>query len=62
MPWSESDGPERHTKKANTPARKKRWAAVANRVLERTGDEAVAIREANSVIKGKYNKRAPRAN
>lgn len=60
MPWTPDDGPERHTKKANTPAKKKRWAAVANRVLERTGDEAIAIREANSVIK--HNKRAPRAN
>ena len=50
MPWTPDDGPERHSKKANTPARKKQWTEVANKVLEETGDEGRAIREANAVV------------
>jgi hypothetical protein len=49
MPWTPNDA-ERHTHKANTPALKELWAQVANERLERTGDEARAIREANAVI------------
>lgn len=32
MPWTPDDA-ERHTKKADTPARQKLWAAVANHAL-----------------------------
>lgn len=32
MPWTAADA-ERHTKKADTPARQELWAKVANRVL-----------------------------
>ena len=49
MPWTSSDA-ERHTHKADTRDRQELWAKVANETLERTGDEARAIREANAVI------------
>jgi len=49
MPWTWNDA-ERHTHKATTTALKELWAKVANESLERTGDEARAIREANAVI------------
>jgi hypothetical protein len=49
MPWSPSDAP-RHTKKANTPKKKRQFAHVANKVLAATGDEGRAIREANTVV------------
>lgn len=48
MPWTPSDGPKRHTKKANTPGKKKAWSATANAVLKESGDEGKAIRIANS--------------
>jgi hypothetical protein len=49
MPWSPQDA-ERHTRKAATRALQELWAKIANETLERTGDEARAIREANSVV------------
>jgi hypothetical protein len=49
MPWT-SDEAERHTHKATTVELKELWAKVANERLERTGDEARAIREANAVV------------
>jgi len=59
MPWKASDA-QSHTKIANTPAKQKRWAAVANSALasckgDRKKCEASAIRQANSVI-GKASK------
>jgi uncharacterized protein YdaT len=50
MPWSENDGPARHTKKANTPAKKRQWAAAANSVLADSGDEGKAVRIANNAV------------
>lgn len=50
MPWTPSDGPARHTKKANTAKKRRQWAHVANGVLARTGDDALAVREANGVL------------
>ena len=50
MPWTPKSGPSRHTKKANSPKKKRQWAHVANSALERTGDEGRAIREANAVV------------
>ncbi len=50
MPWTPNNGPERHTRKADSPNKRKMWADVANSVLARTGDEAAAVREANGVI------------
>lgn len=50
MPWTPSDGPSRHTKKADTPAAKKQWAAVANKVLADSGDDGKAVRIANAAV------------
>ena len=62
MPWTPSDGPQRHTHKANTPAKKKQWSAVANAVLAKTGDDAQAVRTANGVIaKHQYTAHEERA-
>ena len=49
MPWSQRDA-YRHTSKASTPHLQRQWAQIANSVLEQTGDDARAIREANAVI------------
>lgn len=56
MPWSAKDGPARHTKRADTPAKKKQWAATANRVLDETGDEGRAVRTANAAVKRRKSK------
>ena len=56
MPWTAADAAS-HTKKADTPAKQKKWAAVANdalaRCLDDDGDqatcEAAAIKQANAV-------------
>lgn len=50
MPWTPSDGPLRHNRKANTPRKQETWSKVANSMLARTGDDASAIKIANSVI------------
>ena len=47
MPWTSEDA-KRHSKKMNTPARKKKWSAIANAVLKSSGNEGKAIRIANS--------------
>ena len=57
MPWTPKSGPSRHTKKANTPARKKAWSATANAVLKKSGDEGKAVRIANYVVKKKGKKK-----
>jgi hypothetical protein len=49
MPWTSNDA-AKHTHKATTGALKELWAKIANEALERTGDEARAIREANAVV------------
>jgi hypothetical protein len=49
MPWTPDDATS-HTKKATSEKAKRRWAEIANQVLEKTGDEGRAIREANAVI------------
>lgn len=54
MPWTAKDA-YRHTKSASTPQLQNQWAKVANSVLEKTGDEARAIREANATV-GKSKK------
>lgn len=50
MPWQPSDA-QRHTKKADTPKAKRQWRDIANSALERTGNEGLAVREANGVVK-----------
>jgi hypothetical protein len=49
MPWTADDA-ERHTHKADTRELQELWATIANETLERTGDDARAIREANAVV------------
>lgn len=50
MPWTPRDAAAK-TKKAKSPTARRQWRDVANSVLAKTGDDAQAIREANSVIK-----------
>lgn len=49
MPWTARDA-ARHTKKAKSPTARRQWAHVANAVLQKTGSDARAIREANAVV------------
>ena len=57
MPWSEKDASKK-TKKARSPKSRRQWRDVANSVLEKTGDEARAVRTANGVIaRGQRKKR-----
>lgn len=49
--WTAADA-KKHTHKATSSAKRKLWAEIANQVLEETGDEGRAIREANAVIAG----------
>lgn len=50
MPWTPSEA-ARHDKKAKGRKARKQWSDIANSVLRRTGNEGLAIREANGVIK-----------
>lgn len=47
MPWSPADA-TRHDKQANTPAKRRKWAAIANAILAKTGDDVLAIKTANA--------------
>ena len=49
MPWSSSEAHAK-THKARSPHAKRVWAKIANSVLQRTGNDASAIKIANSVI------------
>lgn len=49
MPWQPDDAPK-HNRKAKTAAQKHLWARVANERLDATGNDALAIREANSAL------------
>lgn len=59
MPWTPSDGPSRHTKKANTGPKRRQWSSTANSVRSKamasgkSEDEAdaQAIRVANAVVR-----------
>jgi hypothetical protein len=55
MPWTTKDVGGK-TKKAKSPTAKRQWKDVANSILKRTGDDARAIRGANSVIKKRMAK------
>jgi hypothetical protein len=50
MPWTTKDAHNK-THRAKSPKSKRQWSKVANAILERTGDDARAIRGANSVIR-----------
>lgn len=55
MPWTARDA-FRHTKKADTPHRKRMWADVANSVLADTGSDEKAIRAANAAVAKDHRK------
>jgi hypothetical protein len=59
-PWEMSSA-SAHTKKANTSAKKKQWSSTANAVLEKTGDDAKAIKIANAAVKKHPSKKKPKA-
>lgn len=56
MPWTARDA-SRHTKKAKSATAKRQWSKVANAVLQKTGSDARAIREANAVVGRRKRKR-----
>lgn len=56
MPWTSSDAYSK-THKAKSDKAKRQWSDVANSMLERTGDEATAIKAANSVVAKRTYKR-----
>ena len=49
MPWTSRDA-NRHNKKAKSGKASRQWAAVANSVLAKNGNDTRAVREANAVI------------
>ena len=49
MPWQATDA-ERHTKKADTPHKRRIWAQVANKALRNGATEENAIRQADAVV------------
>ena len=49
MPWLTDEDSLRHNKRAEGRLGEI-WRQVANETLERTGDEGLAVREANAVI------------
>jgi hypothetical protein len=55
MPWSPKDAKSK-TKKADSPKKRRQWSKIADSVLARTGDEGLAIREANGVVKKRKGK------
>jgi hypothetical protein len=59
MPWTADDALS-HTKKATTEEARRLWADIPTQVLERTGDEGRAIREANAVIARGYGRSVDR--
>ncbi len=58
MPWNPTDA-KRFTKKADSPKKQRQWSHVADSELAKTGDEARAIKAANSVVSkfGRYGKK-----
>ena len=50
MPWTPEDAP-RHTKLATTAKLRRMWAHTANGELDHHGDEGLAVRAANGVVK-----------
>lgn len=50
MPWTAKSASGK-THKAKSPAAKRQWAATANAVLAKSGDDGKAIRIANAAVK-----------
>ena len=60
MPWQSSDA-ARHTRKAGSAKARSQWKEVANSVLAKTGNDARAVRAANSVIARRTHGLEPRS-
>lgn len=58
MPWSPGDASR--FKKDIAEGSKDKWAAVANNVLQQTGDEGKAIRTANGVTRAALHRKIKR--
>ena len=56
MPWKPADA-LCHTKKAKSTTAQRQWADVANAVLQKTGDEARAVREANAAVAKRFKRK-----
>ncbi len=48
MPWTAKDADK--FKKGLSPKQKRKWAAIANSALKRTGNEGIAIKSANGSV------------
>lgn len=59
MPWDDKDASSK-THKANTPAKRRQWSKTANSVLEKTGDDASAIKIANAAVRNHPSKKKAR--
>jgi len=59
MPWLPRDA-KRHTKRASSGKKSRRWSHVANSALARGQSEGSAIRQANAVVAGKAKHRGGR--
>lgn len=65
MPWTQKDGPARHSKRANTPVKRRQWADAANsarnRALEQGKSEeqadAIGVRVGNAAVKNHPSKK-----
>lgn len=60
-PWTPDDVAKHNRRAAKSGKTARQWSDVANKVLEATGNEGRAIREANSVA-GNRNVRGRRRN
>jgi hypothetical protein len=54
VPWTPKDAVGHDVKATGKKA--KQWSAVANAVLQRTGSDAEAVKQANGVIKAQYGR------
>jgi len=59
MPWKPNDA-RRHTRKATTRKDRVIWSEIASRLLAEGASEGSAIRQANAVIKKRWQKRRKR--
>lgn len=57
MPWTARDAPSTII----NPEDRRKWAKIANRILQRTGDEGYAKRVASGVMKRLRQRRKSRA-
>ena len=54
MPWTASSAKRFSKKAGGNKTTSRQWSAVANDVLDKTGDEGKAIRIASGVVKKRY--------